>query len=266
MKRIIIFVLISSLFFLSGCDKKVNKNIEIGDKVNFIYDKKSGYDDLSDTNSDKNNTKIPQEKLEWYILSINNQKVKAISNITNAKLFFKGEVGFNNGEHILNDIAKELYSNTSLGIYARSVNIDDYIENMNAIGLESANSYLNKNDNIDINGKNVYFNDITILYPDLPNCYDNVKIYNTLFNSNNNGYFWIATKRYIHGSGLHSAYAGYFYSDSINIIDGGELCSFSDYNPTIEYEKSGSMRFVIEFDINLLKAEKGYSEKTGWSM
>jgi len=53
------------------------------------------------------------------------------------RIMFGGAEGYNNGVFLLNDIAKSLYSNKSLGITARSINIDDLYSLLSDAGKEA---------------------------------------------------------------------------------------------------------------------------------
>ena len=64
--------------------------------------------------------------MNWRILKINGDgSIDIISDPTNKYVYFKGSLGYNNGVYLLNDICKELYSNTTKGVTARSVNLKD---------------------------------------------------------------------------------------------------------------------------------------------
>ena len=70
---------------------------------------------------------IPQENLNWRVLGQDNSgNILLISGApTNAGLRFKGNVGYNNYETVLNDTCEALYSNTELGATARSITMED---------------------------------------------------------------------------------------------------------------------------------------------
>ena len=69
---------------------------------------------------------IAKETLNWRILKIKDDgSIDIISDPTNNTVRFGGALGCNNGVYLLNDICKELYSNTTKGVTARSVNLKD---------------------------------------------------------------------------------------------------------------------------------------------
>ena len=62
----------------------------------------------------------------WKVLSIENGKVEMVPIApTTGKITFGGEQAYNNGIKILNDACSSLYSDSSKGITARSINIED---------------------------------------------------------------------------------------------------------------------------------------------
>ena len=70
---------------------------------------------------------IPQEELNWRVLGQDDKgNILLISGApTKAGLGFRGYVGYNNYETVLNDACKALYSNTTLGATARSITMED---------------------------------------------------------------------------------------------------------------------------------------------
>ena len=135
--------------FLGAVDSapKYMDDLQVGDYVAYkpdtaedytLYDAYSGYtDDDSDTQT------IKQEDLKWRVLSINDDgTVDLISaNPTSKKIYFQGALGYNNGVYLLNDISAKLYSNSSLGATARSLNIEDIEKHMTEAGLNYIHEY-----------------------------------------------------------------------------------------------------------------------------
>ena len=83
---------------------------------------------------------ISRDSLNWRVLSINDDgTVNLVSDTTTSQTIgFGNAVGYNNGVFLLNDIASSLYSNSSLGATARSINIEDIEKGMTTEGLEFA--------------------------------------------------------------------------------------------------------------------------------
>ena len=118
--------------------------LEIGDYVDYIPDSADSYY-ASSTNTGNMNQTIPQEDLNWRVLSINdNGTVDLISDVPTSTYFYLNRAfGYNNGVYLLNDIMAKLYSNSSLGVTARCINIEDVEAGMNERGLEYVHSYNN---------------------------------------------------------------------------------------------------------------------------
>ena len=70
--------------------------------------------------------------MKWRVLNINaNGTVDLISDKpTSTVVYFQGAIGYNNGVYLLNDYCKTMYSNSSKGAVARSLNIEDIQDKM----------------------------------------------------------------------------------------------------------------------------------------
>ena len=86
---------------------------------------------------------IPQDTLQWRIMSINSDgTVDLISATpTNTDIYFYGALGYNNGVYVLNDICAKLYSNSTLKVTARSLDLVDIESKMNETGIEERNNF-----------------------------------------------------------------------------------------------------------------------------
>ena len=81
---------------------------------------------------------------EWKVLSIENGKVELVpTNPTEGTVYLGQAQGYNNGVKLLNDVCSSLYGNTSKGITARSLNIEDIEKYMLEAKVEEAHSYTN---------------------------------------------------------------------------------------------------------------------------
>ena len=121
--------------------KNITNYLKIGDYVNYTPDTNTaGYttDKLSSaiTGSNNNTSAIKQDSLKWRIMNIDaSGRVDLISEEpTSESVHFSGARGYNNGVYVINDICKSLYSNNSLGITARSLNLKDIEDHMNIDG------------------------------------------------------------------------------------------------------------------------------------
>ena len=117
--------------------------VKIGDLVNYTPDDKEEdeyYDKFGETYSGYANGNIGQDDtLKWRVLNINTDgTVDLISDKpTSSPVFFKGARGYNNGVYLLNDYCKTMYSNSSLGAEASSLNIEDIQDKMKVVDEET---------------------------------------------------------------------------------------------------------------------------------
>ncbi len=122
------------------------EGIKVGDYVNYTYDQKTtGYSLLATQSGYTSNQTINQKSgMKWRVLNIHeNGTVDLIGDIasTDQTIGIGGALGYNNGVYLLNDICKELYSNSTLGITARSINIEDIESQMNETGIAARDAY-----------------------------------------------------------------------------------------------------------------------------
>ena len=120
---------------------------KIGDYVNYTYDTASNYVLTSATCGSSSNPTdgIPQTTgLKWRILNIDeaNGTVDLISeNPTGTNVYFQGILGYNNGPYLMNEICKAQYSNKTLGVEARNINLLDMEKQLTAAGIAARNAY-----------------------------------------------------------------------------------------------------------------------------
>ncbi len=125
---------------------------KIGDYVNYTYDTAENYVLTSATCGSSSNPAdgIPQTTgLKWRILNIDeaNGTVDLISeNPTGTSVYFSNILGYNNGPYLMNEICKAQYSNKSLGVNARSINLLDMEKHLTAAGIAARNAYKNSSD------------------------------------------------------------------------------------------------------------------------
>ena len=127
------------------------EGIEVGDYVNYTPDTSTieyGVDKLSPeiTGSGSNSSAIKQDSLKWRIMNIDaSGRVDLISEKpTSQEVYFSRARGYNNGVFVINDICKSLYSNNSLGITARNLDLKDIEDKMNEVGKTSRVEYSNE--------------------------------------------------------------------------------------------------------------------------
>ena len=122
-----------------------NINIKIGDSVNYTYDSAGSYS-LSSTYSGygSNQTIAQTTGLTWKVLNVDkeNDTVDIIStNPTSSTVYFGNILGYNNGPYLMNEICKAQYSNKTLGVNARSINLLDMEKHLTVTGITARNAY-----------------------------------------------------------------------------------------------------------------------------
>ena len=122
--------------------------IQIGDYVNYTYDidsASSSYTLESTYSGYSSNQTIAQTTgLTWKVLNVDkeNDTVDIIStNPTSSTVYFYNILGYNNGPYLMNEICKAQYSNKTLGVNARSINLLDMEKQLTAAGIKSRNEY-----------------------------------------------------------------------------------------------------------------------------
>ena len=122
---------------------------KIGDYVNYTYDTAENYKIPFETWGNANflSDGIPQTTgLKWRILNIDeaNGTVDLVSeNPTGTSVYFSKILGYNDGPYLMNEICKAQYSNKSLGVNARSINLLDMEKHLTAAGIAARNAYTN---------------------------------------------------------------------------------------------------------------------------
>ena len=130
--------------FLGAVDDQVKymDDLQIGDYVAYSpgSETASSYPLSMAESGYTSDQTISRDSLNWRVLSINDDgTVNLVSDTTTSQTIgFGNAVGYNNGVFLLNDIASSLYSNSSLGATARSINIEDVEKGMTTEGLEFA--------------------------------------------------------------------------------------------------------------------------------
>ena len=122
--------------------------IQIGDYVNYTYDidsASSSYTLESKYSGYSSNQTIAQTTgLTWKVLNVDkeNDTVDIIStNPTSSTVNFYNILGYNNGPYFMNEICKAQYSNKTLGVNARSINLLDMEKHLTAAGIAARNAY-----------------------------------------------------------------------------------------------------------------------------
>ena len=124
-------------------------NIKIGDSVNYTYDTASSSYTLESKYSgySSNQTIAQTTGLTWKVLNVDkeNDTVDIIStNPTSSTVNFYNILGYNNGPYYMNEICKAQYSNKTLGVEARSINLLDMEKHLTAAGITNRNACTNE--------------------------------------------------------------------------------------------------------------------------
>ena len=119
---------------------------KIGDSVNYTYDPASSSYTLESKYSgySSNQTIAQTTGLTWKVLNVDkeNDTVDIIStNPTSSTVYFGNILGYNNGPYLMNEICKAQYSNKTLGVEARSINLLDMEKHLTADGITARNAY-----------------------------------------------------------------------------------------------------------------------------
>ena len=149
--------------------------LQPGDYINYTYDTVTENYSLPAIYSGYTNDQTISQTtgLKWQILNIDTEKktIDLIANIsddnlTTTEVHFSGALGYNNGVYFLNDICKKQYSNSNLGIEARSINSEDIENQMNEVGIATIDSFTNNESGTKYGKTYTYGNDANS-YPSL---------------------------------------------------------------------------------------------------
>ena len=134
-----------------------NRNeLRVGDYIAYNPDSTGNYMGLGTSESEKSGSAsnpaagIPQDTtLKWRVMNINDDgSVDLVSAAPiSSNVYFQGSIGYNNGVLLLNDLCKSQYSNSTLGVTARSIDLEDIERKLNSTGINSRNAYSNSDSN-----------------------------------------------------------------------------------------------------------------------
>ena len=145
------------------------KSLKIGDYINYKYDTAGKYTVQSKYSGNRSNQTISQTKgVKWRVLNVNKStgSIDLISEkIVGEGLGINGVLGYNNGPYLMNDICKSQYSNKSLGVSARNINLLDMEKHLTAKGINARNSYVGVNSGSIKYGKTKTYTGTKTYYP-----------------------------------------------------------------------------------------------------
>ena len=124
--------------------------LKVGDYIAYNPDSTGNYMGLGTSESEKAGSAsnpasgIPQDTtLKWRVMNINDDgSVNLVSAAPiSSNVYFQGSIGYNNGVLLLNDLCKTQYSNSTLGVTARSIDLEDIEKKFNSTGINARNAY-----------------------------------------------------------------------------------------------------------------------------
>ena len=120
-------------------------DVQVGEYVAYTPDTAESYSLPTAVSGYTSDQTINQDtSLTWRVLSVNDDGTIDIttSSPVSTYIYFEGALGYNNCVYVLNDLCASQYSNSSLGVTARSINLEDDIEpKMNEAGIAARDSY-----------------------------------------------------------------------------------------------------------------------------
>ena len=132
---------------INGGSSSILNKIQIGDSVNYTPNTEKSESTVNESESGTSEQKVAKDAtLKWKILNIDeaNGTVDIISeNPTSSTVKFYGALGYHNGPYIMNKICEELYSNSTLNVKARNINLLDMEKHLTTPGITARNGYSN---------------------------------------------------------------------------------------------------------------------------
>lgn len=155
--------------------------IKVGDYITYISptasvtftEAETGYSNYATT------PKTLEAKTLFRVMDIDNRgNMTLIGAMTSGDptISFSGALGYNNAVYTLNKKCSDLYKDTSKGITARSIKVEDITDKFNQTGMDKLTTYISNNlptstgeyiTNIDMENKAVTYNKTSTNYPDI---------------------------------------------------------------------------------------------------
>lgn len=163
--------------------------LQVGDYIAYTPDSAGNYMGLGTSENSSENPSgfsagesrgnpiagVPQDTtLTWQVMSINEDgTVDIVSSkpIQSFSLMLNGALGYNNGVYLLNDLCKTQYSNSTLGVTARSIDLEDIENKFNSTGITERNMFIDSRSEVQYGTTKLYEGDA--LYS--PVLYDHVE-------------------------------------------------------------------------------------------
>ncbi len=120
---------------------------KIGDLVNYTPNTEKSESTVNESESGTSEQKVAKDAtLKWKILNIDEAKgtVDLVSAApTSSPVKFYGALGYHNGPYVMNKICEELYSNSTLNVKARNINLLDMEKHLTPGGIAERNKFTN---------------------------------------------------------------------------------------------------------------------------
>ena len=120
---------------------------KIGDYVNYTPNTEKSESTVNESESGTSEQKVAKDAtLKWKILNIDEAKgtVDLVSAApTSSTVNFSEALGYHNGPYVMNKICEELYSNSTLNVKARNINLLDMEKHLTPGGIAERNKFTN---------------------------------------------------------------------------------------------------------------------------
>ena len=121
--------------------------LKVGDYIDYMPDTAENYMDLDYKKSGSSTNPVEgiaqDMTLKWRVMNINNDGSVDLISATpvTINISFQGSLGYNNGVLLLNDLCKTQYSNSTLEVTARSIDLEDIEKKFNSTGIAARNAF-----------------------------------------------------------------------------------------------------------------------------
>ena len=142
-----IVMILESFLPLSSIAATNNDDVvDVGEVIYYLPE----YNEVEITNEESGHQKVynnSKSKGMWRVIDKKSDGTLVLTSMypEHVNVTLKGENGYNNGVNVLNKIADGLYSNDSLGVKARSINMEDIDSMLKSDALNEIQTMMNEN-------------------------------------------------------------------------------------------------------------------------
>ena len=172
-----IVMILETLMPLSSIAATNNDDtVDVGEVVYYLPE----YREIEITNEESGHQKVynnSKSKGMWRVIDKKSDGTLVLTSMypEHVNVTLKGENGYNNGVNVLNKIADGLYSNDSLGVKARSINMEDIDSMLKSDVLNEIQTMMEEN------GYMTYLADGTRYYPSIAAIEDGIMLDDAVF-------------------------------------------------------------------------------------